>query len=375
MQNLWIQKCEWDSPLPVELRERWYTYCRSLSDLPSLTIDRWLGVSGSRSYQIHGYSDASSRAYAAVIYLRIDEGNDKYSVSLLAAKTKVAPVETVSIPNLELCGAMLLVKLICHVRKLDFLSAIPVFAWTDSQIVLTWLRKHPCHWKTFVANRVSYIQTELPSATCGHVPSKENPADLATRGSEPAELSRTEIWCHGPHWLPQPPYQWPLPAEIQRTLHAQERPMESEILTRILSLSRLIRVVAFCRRPLFNLYRRKKGQELLRPFLTAFELAKARCIVIRLSRSSSFGVEIETLRARKRLPKHSRLSKLNPFLSNDNIFRVGGRLSHSTISLDRKHPPILSQDAALSLLFVRSAHIMCLHGGPTLTSSMLMQQL
>ena len=231
MQDLWIQKCDWDSPLPAELRERWYDYCKSLSDLPSLAIDRWLGVVDTRSYEIHGFSDASSRAYAAVIYLRIDEGNSQFLISLLAAKTKVAPVKTVSILNLELCGAALLVKLIRHVRKLDFLRSTPIFAWSDSQIVLTWLRKHSCHWKTLVANRVSYIQTELPSATWGHVPTKENPADLATRGSTPAELAQSDLWWHGPRWLSQLPDQWPQPVQPQRALHAQKMPIESELLT------------------------------------------------------------------------------------------------------------------------------------------------
>ena len=231
MQDLWLQKCEWDSPLPAELRERWYAYCKSLSNLPSLSVDRWLGVAASRSYQVHGFSDASSRAYAAAVYIRIDEGDSRFSVSLLAAKTKVAPVKTISIPNLELCGAALLVKLICHVRKLDFLTALPVFAWSDSQIVLNWLRKHPCNWKTFVANRVSYIQTELPSATWAHVPTKENPADLATRGSEAAELSQSNLWWHGPSWLSQPSEQWPKSREPQQTLHARKLPSESELLT------------------------------------------------------------------------------------------------------------------------------------------------
>ncbi|XP_046628210.1 uncharacterized protein LOC124309038 [Neodiprion virginianus] len=145
MQDLWIQKCYWDSPLPAEFRERWHTHCTSLTQLPPLSIHRWLGVASSRSYQIHGFSDASPRAYAAVAYLRINEGNGRFSVSLLAAKNKVAPVKTISIPNLELCGAALLVKLLCHVRKLEFLSSLPVYAWSDSQIVLQWLRKHPCH--------------------------------------------------------------------------------------------------------------------------------------------------------------------------------------------------------------------------------------
>ena len=374
MQDLWLQKCEWDSPLPAELRERWYAYCKSLADLPSIAIDRWLGVVSTRSYQLHGYSDASSRAYAAVVYLRIDVGNGEFRVSLLAAKTKVAPVKTVSIPNLELCGAALLVKLIRHVKKLGFLDSIPVFAWSDSQIVLTWLRKHPCNWKTFVANRVSYIQTELPTATWGHVPTKENPADLATRGSTPAELSRTDLWWHGPSWLSKSVDLWPQPAEPQRTLHAQKVAAEPEILTRFTSLSRLIRVVAFCKRPFLNFRRIKEGQERLPSFLSAPELAEAQRIVIRLSQSHSFRDEIETLRSGKRLPKHSRLSKLNPFLSEDNILRVGGRLSHSDLSFDRKHPPILVQESALSVLFVRSAHSLALHGGPTLTSSILMQQ-
>ncbi|XP_043501619.1 uncharacterized protein LOC122523813 [Polistes fuscatus] len=177
MQNMWLLKCYWDSPLPSELREGWYQYCQGLVTLPSLFVGRWLGGTSNSYYQIHGFSDASSRAYAAVVYLRIDKCDGRCQVSLLASKSKVAPVKTVSIPNLELCGAALLVKLIRHLTSLDFLQKRPIFAWSDSQIVLTWLRKHPCHCKTFVANRVSLIQTQLPSASWSHVPSKENPAD------------------------------------------------------------------------------------------------------------------------------------------------------------------------------------------------------
>ena len=152
MQDMWILKCDWDSPLPAEIRERWYDYCKELSALPSLSVERWLGGTAECSYQIHGFSDASSRAYAALVYLRIKNGNGSFRVALLSAKSKVAPVKTVSIPNLDLCGAALLVKLIQHVTSLEFLQKLPIFAWSDSQIVLTWLRKHPCHWKTFVAN-------------------------------------------------------------------------------------------------------------------------------------------------------------------------------------------------------------------------------
>ncbi|XP_043485904.1 uncharacterized protein LOC122513563 [Polistes fuscatus] len=225
MQDMWLLKCDWDSPLPSELRERWYQYCQGLVTLPSLSVGRWLGGTSNSYYQIHGFSDASSRAYAAVVYLRIDNGDGKCQVSLLASKSKVAPVKTVSIPNLELCGAALLVRLIRHLTSLDFLQKRPIFAWSDSQIVLTWLRKHPCHWKTFVANRVSLIQTQLPSASWSHVPSKENPADLASRGVAPEELAKSALWWHGPSWLAGPSVQWPRSIETSTICAARTPPM------------------------------------------------------------------------------------------------------------------------------------------------------
>lgn len=218
MQDLWILKCGWDSVLPVEMKDRWLEYCNSLSMLSALSVSRWLGPPCDSDSQIHGFSDASSRAFAAAVYLRINEGEGRFRVSLLTAKSKVAPVKTVSIPNLELCGAVLLVKLVRHVRKLDFLQKLPVFAWSDSQIVFTWLRKHPCHWKTFVANRVSFVQTELPCARWAHVPSVD-----------------------------------------AQTLHVRVTPSEPEILVKFSSLTRLIRVVAYCLRPLVSLRRRKSG--------------------------------------------------------------------------------------------------------------------
>ncbi|XP_043463826.1 uncharacterized protein LOC122499504, partial [Leptopilina heterotoma] len=377
MQDMWILKCEWDSPLPAEIRERWYEYCKSLSALPLLSVTRWLGGTAASSYQVHGFSDASSRAYAAVVYLRLDQGNGNFRVSLLAAKSKVAPVKTVSIPNLELCGAALLVRLIRHLIGLDFLQGLPIFAWSDSQVVLTWLRKHPCHWKTFVANRVSFIQTELPSATWAHVQTKENPADLATRGVKPEGLADSALWWQGPVWLSKASTEWPRPAESVRINHVRPRSKESEILTRFSSLTKLLRVVARCRRPLVRLRKKKESAESsLFSFLTTSELSAARTVVIRMAQASAFEVEIGLLSAGKRLPKGNRLSSLNPFLcKEDGLLRVGGRLAHSALSFDQKHPPILPQDSALSLLFVRHAHLQCLHGGPTLTSSILMSQM
>ena len=155
IQDLWILKNDWDDSLPKEIHSKWLHYCNALTSLSLLSISRWFGVKMSSITQLHGFSDVLSRAYAAVVYLRLDEDNGQYRFCLLSVKTEVASVKIRSIPYHELCGAVLLTQLICHVRKLDFLKSLPIFAWSDSQIVLTCLKKHPCLWKMFVTNRVS----------------------------------------------------------------------------------------------------------------------------------------------------------------------------------------------------------------------------
>ena len=81
------------------------------------------------------------------------------------------------------------------------------------------------------------------------------------------------------------------------------------------------------------------------------------------------------MKAGQILPKRNPLCKLNPFISKeDNILRVGGRLSHSELGWERKHPPILPHRSFVSRLLVRQAHVACLHGGSTLTSASVMQR-
>ena len=197
MQSLWVLSRDWDSVLPLEQQHFWKEWYPLLNYLTDLKIPRWTGVtSDSQTYEIHGFADASKRAYAAVVYLRVIDAGVK--VLLLGTKTKVAPIKTLSIPRLELCAALLLAKLARHQVDTLKLPKVEVHLWSDSRDVLYWIRDIPRKWPTFVANRCAEISTSLPDAYWHHVNSADNPADIASRGSSVEDLARNPLWWQGP---------------------------------------------------------------------------------------------------------------------------------------------------------------------------------
>ena len=67
-----------------------------------------------------------------------------------------------------------------------------VFAWTDSRVVLGWLRGDPRRFKIFVGNQVSEILDLVSSNAWCHVASKDNLADCASRVCTCDDLSIAE---------------------------------------------------------------------------------------------------------------------------------------------------------------------------------------
>lgn len=189
IQNIWLLGLDWDEFISSELLEQWTRFKSDLPNLENIKIPWWLGTlsSDSNLIELHAHSDASERAYAAVTYLKVNNENNPLS-NIVMAKTKVAPVKTLSIPRLELCGALLAAKLAHKIKNELHIPSAPVFSYSDSQVALVWIKSHASKWSTFVSNRVGKIQTLVPPQHCYHVRSADNPADLATRGISVEEL-------------------------------------------------------------------------------------------------------------------------------------------------------------------------------------------
>ena len=122
------------------------------------------------SIQLHVFSDASQSGYGTVVYIRMTDSKGEVHVSLVASKTKVAPIKHLTIPRLELCGAYVLTKLLEHIWLVLNIPIENIYAWTDNTIVLNWLDRNPHRFKTYVGNRISFILDCIPPSRWKHVP-------------------------------------------------------------------------------------------------------------------------------------------------------------------------------------------------------------
>ncbi|XP_075243724.1 uncharacterized protein LOC142337975 [Convolutriloba macropyga] len=137
--------------------------------------------------------------------------DDRVHTQMLTAKTRVAPIKTLCVPRLELCAAPLGAQLSQAVKEDIIDNRFPnpkVFAWTDSQVTLAWIKDIPKKWKTFVANRVAKTQSIIPSENWRFVPTEDNPADCASRRISADKLLNHQLRRKGPNWLRQDEQFW-----------------------------------------------------------------------------------------------------------------------------------------------------------------------
>ncbi|GFV60402.1 integrase catalytic domain-containing protein [Trichonephila clavipes] len=158
LQKLWMLKIDLTDLLPDTINREWRQFVESLQVVNNININRCIVVKQPEVIELHGFSDAFQSAYGAVVYCKSITSDRKMLVHLIASKSRVAPTKQTTIPRLELCAAGLLSKLVHRVKQALKLNVTNNFLWSDSMIVLSWIRKESYQVKTFVANRIATIQ-------------------------------------------------------------------------------------------------------------------------------------------------------------------------------------------------------------------------
>ena len=158
-KELCTQKVNWDQELHGATLWKWNSFLTELELLNNVRIPRYYFHANLKpnSIQLHGFSDSSKQAYAAVVYLRSSYDDGHIKVSLVSSKTRVAPLKQQSIPRLELLGTCILARLMDTVQR-SLPQEIQTFYSTDSKTALCCITNEK-PWKQYVNHRVAEIRT------------------------------------------------------------------------------------------------------------------------------------------------------------------------------------------------------------------------
>ena len=195
LQQLWQKNVGWDTTLSEDLLTRWMVIVDSITDATTLSLPRQYAASLSMlprtSTYLHVFADASLKAYGTVAYIQ-------GLPSLAMSKSRAALLKQLTLPRLELKAAVLAAMLGSFIKtslSLDCAAQLQ----SDSQIVFHWISSHK-PLQPFVNRRVKEIRAI--SVCWKYCPSADNPTNLLTRGITAEQLRSSDLWVHGPTWLP-----------------------------------------------------------------------------------------------------------------------------------------------------------------------------
>nr|XP_042912400.1 uncharacterized protein LOC107446176 [Parasteatoda tepidariorum] len=311
--------------------------------------------------------DLSPKAYGAVAYLRYRTIEGHIEVKFIISKCKVAPLKTLTLARLELISALVGARLGKYLQHVFPNFTQQIYYWSDSKIVLHWIKGSSRLWKPFVSNRVAEVQTLMLQECWNHCSGAENPADFITRGESAVKIVSSSLRWSGPVWLSHPVNLWPAVDFCNQPDDNYSDVVKKE--QRVLcNLTRLLRVTAWVKRFAHNA---KPNSSKLKGPISASELQNALHTWIKTVQLLHYESEIQQLLSQNTLSKHSRIFNLNCKLNDDNLLFLQGRLQFSSDDVKTKHPVLLpSNDKFVEL----DAHVKIGHLGVDSTLTHLREQ-
>lgn len=377
MQAAWLSKTSWDEPLTIKLNECFKQFVNNLQNMSDITIKRNIKTDMVKSIELIGFSDASNQAYGCCIYLRTIDSQGNVDMNLLCSKSRINPIKRLTVPRLELNGALLLATL-AHkiIENIKNQFEINTYLYVDSMIVLSWLKLAPIRLDRYVANRVTKILEISKHCSWHYVNTNNNPADCLSRGVDPHLLQANKLWWHGPKHMHSKDYRHDtnltlLKVVPETNVSAVVKYKQELDIFKKYSFNRLQKLVAYIYRFINNC--RLPAQERTKcSYLKVNELDYALKIIIKHDQHQHLMKEINCLLTKN--PIKSNLIHLCPFLDGMGLIRVGGRLQHSNLSYDQMHPIILPKQSTVTKAIIEREHKILLHAGQKLVLSNLNQK-
>ncbi|GFU49374.1 integrase catalytic domain-containing protein [Trichonephila clavipes] len=314
IQELWKIKLDWGEQLPPDAMEKWMNFYQKLAKVNNFKIPRCILLPATIRIKIHGFSDASERAYAAVVYIKCFNESGQSQTRLLCSKT--------------------------------------------------WIKTEPHKLKTFVSNRVAEIQALSKDYNWKHVSSKNNPADLISRGCNVDELLKNEMWFSGPdlqtdeyednQLFPDPSYRDELKCAVTHSMTECSSNFYDELFNITNNFIKLIRIFSFIFRFINNIKAKESCNK--EKYLTADEVKRSMEFLAKIAQLSEFKAEIDALKKGKGVSKTSKLKALDPFLDENSLLRVGGRLCNADLPFEAKHQIIIPSKHKFTKLLFEHMH-------------------
>ena len=347
-----LRKLGWDQVVPDEIQRSWNNWLKGMEKCPSISVPRSVVSKDVRRIDLHGFADASKLAVSAAVYALVFHHVAPVHQSLLVAKSRIAP-KHLSIPRLELIAAHTLSKLMNHVKEVMEGQLVEEYhCWVDSTTVLYRIKGHGT-WSQFVRNRTEVIQ-DKQYLKWHHVPTKDNPSDQGSRGTEPCKMG--ELWFKGPDWL-SCPGKWPQQPEVSETVETakesvkpkfekqlpakeeEKNPTVDQILNKYASCQKLLRITAIVRRFIGNCKKKEKQKG---PLTTEETQAAEKYWLHQAQASQDVKSDVALKKA------------------EDVVLRCVGRVKDY-------NPIFLPRSCKLAFLIVKQLHEQMMHGGVSIT--------
>lgn len=383
LQEVWRYGIGWDEKIPAELAEKWQRFVKTLDVVERVKVSRNYAPVDPRScsqVQLITFVDASDSAFAAVSYFRFETENDVF-IAIAGAKAKVAPVNPLTIPRLELQAAVLGVRLAKMIQSITSFQIHEKKYLSDSTCVLNWICKIRTKQQMFIGSRIGEILDKSSSHEWYHVRSKLNVADEATKVTKEEDDEENSRWFQGPDFMKLPQDQWPIEHAIEKfedhdsiATMSHHIAKSDDIIDRMkwnfkYNWKKCVHVIAFSKRFINGM---RKMKQLSDQVITPDEFDRAEIVIFKKIQHEVFSDEIQKFKKMKEkeqpdvkveLNSSSPLYSLRPFLDEEDVIRMKSRKTSSELSYSSKNPIILPKSHEFVQLMWKHLHVKNHHTG------------